>query len=259
MDTQERAHERDCQTDLRPKPQFKSSPCARLNTIKSLLLDTPFEQPARAVLNLYRLVKTANEPIRWCLGVARGIAMWSSGSTDYRRWTGHENLLIWWEPRTREMASLISAGMRVLEFGAGTRVLEKYLPEGCTYIASDLVDRGAGTIICDLNERPLPNLSGVGADVAVFAGVLEYVHDIASLARWLRETGIQQCVLSYDPLPSTGGPRRQLYARLRRCRWGYLNHHTESLLLTLFDTAGFVYVQRKAWSTQVIYRLVRRQ
>ncbi len=53
--------------------------------------------------------------------------------TDYKRWADTRNLYSEWEPRTQRAAELIPAGSRVIEFGAGTRTLEKHLDPSCTY------------------------------------------------------------------------------------------------------------------------------
>ena len=83
-----------------------------------------------------------------------------------------------WDRRTRMIANLIPPGSVVLEFGAWTRLLERKLPEGCTYIPSDKYDRGPGTIVCDLNGD-LPDFPQV--DIIVFGGVLEYIKDVPRL------------------------------------------------------------------------------
>ena len=89
----------------------------------------------------------------------------------------------------KEIAKLIPAGSNVIEFGAGRRQLEKFLPAGCTYTPSDLVDRGPGTIVCDLNRPPLPDLRHLRLKVAVFGGVLEYVADVLLRALVARRDG----------------------------------------------------------------------
>ena len=61
---------------------------------------------------------------------------------------------------------------------------------------SDLVDRGGKTIVFDLNSKPLPDLSHLNLDVAVFAGVLEYISDLDSVVHWLSyQVGL--CIASY--------------------------------------------------------------
>src|SRR5438105_15076772 len=78
--------------------------------------------------------------------------------SDYGRWSNPENLERRWDLRTRQLAQLIPKDSTVVEFGAGRRQLELYLDPSCAYVPSDLTDRGPGTIVCDLNRRPLPAL-----------------------------------------------------------------------------------------------------
>jgi hypothetical protein len=145
----------------------------------------------------------------------------------------------------------------VIEFGAGRRQLERWLPPGCDYIPSDLVDRGAGTLVCDLNRRPLPDLRRLGPEVAVFGGVLEYIRDVGALARWLAREGITTCVASFDPAPANAGLIARLRERFRRAYWGYMNGLTEERLLDSFEAAGFTCVDRQTWTGQVILRFSR--
>jgi hypothetical protein len=79
--------------------------------------------------------------------------------SDRERWADLRNHEVDWDERTRAIARLIPPGSHVIEFGAGRRQLESRLPEDCSYSASDLVDRGLGTLLCDLNRRPLPTSS----------------------------------------------------------------------------------------------------
>ena len=76
--------------------------------------------------------------------------------TDYSRWANARSIYSSWEPRTEMAADLVPNHSRVIEFGAARRALEKYLDPSCVYTASDLVDRGLGTIVCDLNESTTP-------------------------------------------------------------------------------------------------------
>jgi hypothetical protein len=104
--------------------------------------------------------------------------------TDHSRWADTGNILASWESRTQRAAALVPKHTRVIEFGAGNRVLERYLDRSCTYVPSDIVDRGPATIVCDLNRRPLPDLSVGAYDVAVLMGVLEYMRDMPSVLDW---------------------------------------------------------------------------
>src|SRR4249919_694547 len=81
------------------------------------------------------------------------------GVSDVERWRDLRNHERDWEERTRLIAGLVPKGSCVIEFGAGGRVLGSYLGKTCTYIPADLVRRSPETVICDLNVRPLPDLS----------------------------------------------------------------------------------------------------
>ena len=131
-------------------------------------------------------------------------------TTDRRRWADPSNIFAAWEPRNKQLAALVPKNSRVIEFGAGRRVFERHLDPSCTYVPSDIVDRGPGTLVFDLNERPLPDLGADRHDVAVFSGVLEYVRDVPSLIDWLA-TCVTGCVLTYAPARATGrSPRAVL-------------------------------------------------
>jgi hypothetical protein len=176
------------------------------------------------------------------------------GKADHQRWSSPDGLEAWWEARTRVIAQLIPPGSSVIEFGAGRRQLEKYLVDASRYTPSDLVDRGPGTLVCDLNERPLPDLSLSMPSVAVFGGVLEYVKNVDSLVSWLGAQGIRTCVASFDAVPSGLGPYGRARHRLRRRYYGYMNNLTEASLVQTFEAAGLMCVERRTWTSQGIYR-----
>jgi len=145
------------------------------------------------------------------------------------------------------LATLIRPGSSVLEFGAGRMVLKTSLPPGCRYTPSDLVDRGGDTWICDLNAKELPAFPR--HDVAVFGGVLEYVHDLDRLARHL-SSSIETVVASYattDRCP-----------RNRRTQ-GWMNDLSSKQLTRLFENAGYVLETADRWRDQEIFRFVSRK
>ena len=59
------------------------------------------------------------------------------------------------------------------------------LPPEVRYLQSDFMERGRGTIICDLNSRPLPEFPC--SDVNVMGGVLEYVFDLRCVVEHLAQ------------------------------------------------------------------------
>jgi Methyltransferase domain len=173
-------------------------------------------------------------------------------ATDHRRWAAPQNLEPWWDERTRLLAELVPPGSRVIEFGAGRRQLERYLDPSCTYIPSDLVDRGPGTIVCDLNQRPLPDLSSQCLDVAVFGGVLEYIFDAEALVAWLAPS-VTRCVASYACVEPHAGLARRLSRHIERWRNGYMSHLTEREIVSLFGDQGFVCREQRSWQGQRLF------
>ncbi len=175
--------------------------------------------------------------------------------SDYRRWVDLANYEAWWDERNVKIARLIQAGSRVIEFGAGRRLLEKRLDPMCTYVASDLVERGAGTFVCDLNRRPLPDLAPLNVDTAVFGGVLEYIHDVESLVAWLAEQ-VSVCVASYACAPSTRKVIGRIRTRLDRFYYGYMNGFAEPQIVGVFERAGFRCQAMDSWGSQRIFLFV---
>lgn len=179
------------------------------------------------------------------------------GRSDYARWSNPESLETWWDSRTQKLARFIPPRSRVVEFGAGRRQLPHYLPQGCTYFASDLTKRSPETIICDLNRRPLPDLRHLNADVAVFAGVLEYVRDLPSVARWLSGQ-TRSIIASYDNVKSQPTTVARVVELCRRSYFGYHNNSRLEELTAIFSSAGFRCVQTDEWESQhiIVFRLV---
>jgi hypothetical protein len=206
---------------------------------------------------MWRTGKKTLSSIGVALRVARNVIMTSMGQADYKRWKGLQHHEEWWKERTKEIAKLVPAGSKVIEFGAGRRELEKFLPPGCTYTASDLVDRGPATIVCDLNSSPLPDLHHLCLNVAVFGGVLEYIKDVPSLVAWIASMGIHTCIASFDSVPQGLSTFDRLKERVRRYRYGYQNGLTEEQLLLCFEAANMRCEEERPWTTQRIYRFVR--
>ena len=182
------------------------------------------------------------------------------GRSDFERWADKSNFDDWQE-RTQIVAGLIPKGVRVIDFGAGRRLLEQHLDPASSYTPSDIVDRGPGTIVFDLNRRPLPDLRSHAFDVGVLAGVLEYVVDVATMLCWLQEQ-MPTCVASYGCATSKRGSAARLRERLWRTTVGWTNTFDEMELLELFDASGWNADAAVDWHTpegsERIFRFTRR-
>lgn len=149
-----------------------------------------------------------------------------TGRTDYDRWANLDNHLPTWDERTRLLSRLIDTPENVIEFGAGRQFLKKYLPPACIYQTSDIVDRGNGTLLIDLNGPDLPRLRWW--EYAVFGGVVEYVSDVPRLVTWLT-TFAKNVVMSYNTIVSTT-PEEMAH----RTTTGWLSHLTGAEVEQLF-------------------------
>jgi methyltransferase family protein len=170
------------------------------------------------------------------------------GTADLSRWAQLGSHDVLWSERSRLIATLIPAGSTVIEFGAGRRATETFLKPGCKYVPSDLVSRGDDTIICDLNQRPLPDLRSLQLDAAVFGGVLEYIQDLPSLLAWLAPS-VTLCVASYECARSRPGTFSRFQEHVSRAWSGWVNTYDEDELVALFQAAGFSLSQKLVWQT----------
>lgn len=172
-----------------------------------------------------------------------------AGHSDIYRWSDARELLAEWEERTRLLARLIPPGSHILEFGAGTRTLQKYLAPDCTYLPSDLVARNADTFVCDLNSRPLPDLSTFNIDTAVFGGVLEYILNLPELVCWLSKY-VQRCIASYECAEPQDNFWRHLQQLKARACVGWVNSFQEHEFISLFEALNLNLVRREIWHTK---------
>lgn len=163
--------------------------------------------------------------------------------SDYKRWGSLNELSETWDNRTIEMAKYILPNSKVIEFGAGRIVLKDFLPKNCTYTPSDIVDRGKGTIICDLNKTPLPEFEHY--DYSVFSGVLEYVNNVPKLIEHL-SMYMDSFIISYATISEDS-------KNIKRGMHGWVNNYTEKNIIEIFQKNGFSNTNRSTWRNQVIF------
>ena len=196
--------------------------------------------------------------VREELRVLRNALASRFGRADYERWSSPGGLEAWWDERTQLLARFVPEQSRVIEFGAGRRSLERFLPAGCSYVPSDLTDRGPGTIVCDLNKRPFPDLRAVAPTVAVFSGVFEYVKDVQAVVHWLVDSGVHRVILSFDAVPADQGWFGAIKERRRRLYYGYMNTLTQRELESILEGVGLTCTAQRVWTTQRLYSYERR-
>jgi hypothetical protein len=146
----------------------------------------------------------------------------------------------------------------VIEFGAGNQRLKSMLDASCVYFASDLVDRGNTALVCDLNKRPLPDFSHLSAQVAVFSGVLEYIHDVKDIAQWLAPR-VELCVCSYSCLEPPQNDLLHIKTATSRASNGWVNGYTEAQIVEIFREAGFTLADSEAFEGQRLFLFERQR
>jgi colanic acid/amylovoran biosynthesis protein len=225
------------------------SPLLRVEAARQLELGRQAYAEVQALVDRRR---AAHAEARVAYGSIRlGVATLSrrlSSKPDVTRWADLDSFDPEWNERTQIIADLVAPGSRVLEFGAGRRHLETLLDAQSTYLASDLVERGDDTLVADLNQRPLPSLRALKPDVAVFAGVLEYVTHLPDLAEWLGQE-VTTCIASYECAMTPPCSFQRLAEVVRRWRTGWVNTYSEDELVAMFSAAGFRCAERRTWST----------
>lgn len=191
-------------------------------------------------------MQTMSLKLFWLQRVIRTVLLKQLGKSDVTRWTDRANLFESWDTRTKLLATLIPANSVVLEFGAGRVTLPHFLPQGCTYIPSDIVKRTQDTFVCDLNA---PQLTSFPVhDVSVFSGVLEYVHNLPRLLTRLA-TQSRYVIASYA---STDFAEQR--DSLRRRKHGWVNDYSLDGFQALFGDQGFQCEQMILYDTQHLFR-----
>jgi len=173
-------------------------------------------------------------------------ALRQSCATDIGRWQNAASHYQPWQQRGVLLAGFVRSGERVFEFGAGNSALPDALPDDCHYVGSDAAPLREGVMRFDLNAPALSELDG--HDVAVFSGVLEYVHDLPRLATFLSRN-FRTVVCSYAPV--TGSSSEEIE---RRRYSGWFTDLSDAEFTELFRGAGYRLTDRAEWTGQALYR-----
>jgi hypothetical protein len=163
--------------------------------------------------------------------------------SDYERWKQTEELFVDWNQRTAILASMITRGANIIEFGAGNLALKNHLPPDCSYTPSDIYKRSEGMLECDLNSRIEFELKAY--DTAVFSGVFEYVYDMDKVFRQLSDS-INNVVLSYACSDISNA---------NRLKSGWLSDYSKKELENIFKKYSYQIVEYKEWRNQSIFNL----
>ena len=121
----------------------------------------------------------------------------------------------------------------VIDLGCGKRLIEKKLPDGCTYIPVDYCSRGAETIICDFNKLQYPEII---SDVVLMISVLQWIENPI----WLIKEACLHCkkkVLCHYITPSD---ENNISIMIKREGEGIKNHLSPIDIIAAFNSNGFI-------------------
>lgn len=152
--------------------------------------------------------------------------------TDYDRWREMPtDWGKWYLARARTIARVIPDGARVLDIGAGSMILTRYLSPGCIYQPCDLFRRSDDCLVADLNLGEFPRGR---YDWVVMSGLLQYLnrpqwalekaHDVASRG-----------VFTYSPTVPNPPPE----AIAHRKTLGWVNHLDIKAAPRMIRSAGW--------------------
>ena len=162
--------------------------------------------------------------------------------SDFARWSNAASLAAGWSKRAAKAAKLIEPDSIVLDIGAGSMAFGSWLPDGCKYIPADIVSRSEGCLVVDLNAGEFPD---VRADVVSMLGVLEYLHDPATVLAKASKSHPTLIVSYVTRWHGTESYRRGL---------GWVNDFTKSGILGLLSNSGWqidaAHLLKMRWRTR---------
>lgn len=165
------------------------------------------------------------------------------GRSDKARWSKTNLLFHDWDERTALLAAHIPEKSTVFEFGAARLSLKGMLPQGCTYLHSDIVARDKNTYVVDLNKQ-FPDIPKV--DVVVFSGVLEYLYKVPELMLHLKDTTdiLLFSYATYNAYPNIS--KRRVH--------GWISDHRLETLEELAKTCNFESELIGYWRKQHLFK-----
>lgn len=160
------------------------------------------------------------------------------------RWS---NLKESYDERMEFMARFVRPNSSVLDMGAGSLALKKYLPAGCRYQSCDAVSREATTIVCNFNKNEFPPVKHY--DYVYCSGLLEYINDLPHFMRQLRR-------YSDDFIVSYVATRSKSKKRIRK-REGldWVNHYNFIETVKIFLSNGYRVEKVMDFTSQKIFLL----
>lgn len=153
--------------------------------------------------------------------------------TDFARWEDVSDT--WGEKhplRSQIAARFIGPGKSVLDLGAGSMVLKKFLPPDCRYQPCDIYPRSPDCLVADLNAQQFP---AGHYDWVVMLGVFQFLTDPAWAVAQCRQVA-GQAVFSYSPTIRDQSTPKEIEWREGE---GWVNHYNYNQYLSIISQGGW--------------------
>lgn len=150
-----------------------------------------------------------------------------------------------WLSRYQKIATLLKSGESVVEFGCSGEAIRKVLPEGCRYQPVDIVKRSPECLVVNLMTASPAKIPGP-FDVAIFAGVLEYLpNPFHIISETLKTSG--RVIFTYATLDRFPDMKQRVE------EYGWFSHMTLEAIVGANENDGFVVQQVGRWFKQHIF------
>jgi hypothetical protein len=94
--------------------------------------------------------------------------------------------------------------------------------------------------------------------VAVFSGVLEYIHEVKDIAQWLAPQ-VELCICSYSCYEPQQNDMLHIKTATSRASNGWVNSYTEAQIVEIFGDAGLGLVNAETFESQRLFLFERRR
>jgi ubiquinone/menaquinone biosynthesis C-methylase UbiE len=143
--------------------------------------------------------------------------------------------------RTKITAKHIPSGSRVLDLGAGTMILKKFLSEDCEYQPCDLFSRSPDCIVADFNKGEFPIEEQY--DWVTLIGLFQFLNKPMVLLKKCNRIA-KHAVVTYSPIIHDKLTKKEL---LWRRGEGWNNHFTLNQYLAI--------VRKSGWEVEKAYKI----
>ena len=166
--------------------------------------------------------------------------------THVNRWANINNFPDAWNERVDVMGRVLNeyfnTNITLLDVGCGRMYLKSVLSQNTSYTGLDVVERGGGAIVADLND--FSEWEKLGEyDVIFCSGSLEYLNDLEGFFRGVSG----QCKYLFFSFSILGEQ-----SMLERRRMGWRSHYSRDEVKVLLRESGYEIEEVRDFKSQIL-------